>query len=475
MPSSNYHKHRRHQGRLRPSNHLVYAINACSDCRSLGQVIRNNQNLFHNEAAVNALDQKTSSLKNEMTNRDISGIMNTLSKAHVPSASRAKVRALLSSLGVLAIEMLWDFTARDMSMTLNALAKWNIYNGSLFRQVRKRAIPIMHSFDSQALANIVNAYAKMGHQSSELFQAVATAAIPIMHSFNSQDLANIVNAYAKMGHQSSELFQAVATAAIPIMHSFNSQEMANIVNAYSKMGHQSSELFQAVATAAIPIMHSFNSQALANIIGAFSRNRVSCQASSRLFLEASLLIASSKSSLASWEGVNLVEIAYAFMKGRHMNKNVWNAIGSEIVKRDQVLWNAHQLGNLAAAFSNLETTSSVPANVLKMIFQRIQSMKASEIGLQTIADVCGAISLGQQLEVVPSGFVKELVELAIEKSNESRPEDTRDVLIRLSKINVEKTLLKELFVHYRPIFDKDFKYIAKKRRIEILEIYKQFD
>ena len=51
-----------------------------------------------------------------------------------------------------------------------------------------------------------------------------------------------------------------------------------------------------------------------------------------------------------------------------------------------------------------------------MIFRQFQIIDESKISIQAVADISGAIPLGQQLQVIPSEFVPELVDLAIETS-----------------------------------------------------------
>ena len=124
---------------------------------------------------------------------------------------------------------------------------------------------------------------------------------------------------------------------------------------------------------------------------------------------------------------------------------------------------------MAAAFRYIETPSS--ANVLKMIFEKFQSINSSEINLQDIVDISSAILLGQRLKVVPVGFEEDITKLAIDKSNESRPEDVRDILLQFSEIDIDQQLLQKLFMEYKSIFDKFSKHLSAVNCSKIEKLY----
>eukprot|EP00526_Cylindrotheca_closterium_P028468 CAMPEP_0113623354 /NCGR_PEP_ID=MMETSP0017_2-20120614/12009_1 /TAXON_ID=2856 /ORGANISM="Cylindrotheca closterium" /LENGTH=82 /DNA_ID=CAMNT_0000533291 /DNA_START=94 /DNA_END=338 /DNA_ORIENTATION=- /assembly_acc=CAM_ASM_000147 len=80
------------------------------------------------------------------------------------------------ALSELARKKLSSFAARDIAMTVNALAKRNIRNPKCFEEMGEAAIGIVGTFNSQDIANVLNAFAKMEHRHPELFDAVAKAA-----------------------------------------------------------------------------------------------------------------------------------------------------------------------------------------------------------------------------------------------------------------------------------------------------------
>ena len=107
---------------------MIQDIERCNTGRELGDIIRNNSNLFHSKDAIKALNQRFIHLKPNMKSRDIVGLLNILSKARVPRTARQVQKNLMSSLSDLALESLEYFSARDISMLLNAMAKQRIRN-----------------------------------------------------------------------------------------------------------------------------------------------------------------------------------------------------------------------------------------------------------------------------------------------------------------------------------------------------------
>jgi hypothetical protein len=565
------------------SKNLIHEIESANSCFYISNLILKNSNLFNSNDAVKALVQKISLFRPTMKCRDISGLLNVLSKARVPPSSRLIHQKLMTALGELSVNKMHEFEARDISMTLNALAKRNIQspkvfekaseaaisimdefksqelanlvnayakmglrhdvlfdqvaraaihiidsfnaqdianfvnayarinhhhpvlfdkvaeiaipilytfkaqelantvNGFakinhrhvwLFDEVAKSAIPIINKFTSQGLGNIVNAYAKMDHSHPLLFDEVAKAAPSIIHTFHAQDLANTVNAYAKAGHRHPALFDKVANAAINTITIFKAQELANIVNAFAKMDHHSPALFHEVAKSSIQILDQFTGQGLANLASAFSRNRMECQSTRMLFDKIAVLIKDDPDLLSKWKDVHLVGLGYALMKVRHMDTNLIDTIGTEIISRDRLLLDMQGWCNLAAAFGHFESPTT--AIVLEKVFRSFQTF-GSKVNLQAVADVIGAIPTGQRLQVVASGFPEDMAKLAISKLSEARPEEVRDIIIRFSRISLDPELQKEVLETYRPSFDKYSTKLNPKRRAEIYRIYREFD
>jgi hypothetical protein len=530
----------RKQSSISPRKDLIVEIEACYKYFQLCEIIRENSGIFYSNDAIRALVQKLIDLKPKMTNHDLSGLLNTLSKARIPPTSQHIHRKMMATHADLAIGILDTFDSRDIAMTLNGLARRNVRNERLFEQAVHTIIPIIGTFNAQSLANTVNAYAKLGQSNPQLFDAVATAAIPIIGTFNAQELANtvnafakldhrnpqlfnkvakssipiigtfnaqslanIANAYAKLGQSNPQLFDAVATAAIPIIGTFNAQELANTVNAfakldhsnhqridnvttgeipisdtlnaqnktnYVKMGHTYSLLFDAVATTAIPIIDTFSAQGLANMISAFARLRVD---SKGLFLAVEKLIVNNETNMSSWCPIELVATAYAFMKAReNFNGRAMDVIGREILSRDEVLLDARELGNLAAAFSHKKSETS--AKVIEIAFLRFQKIQKSDYGLEPVEDIISALEIGQRLQVVPPGFLEYVVELSIEKSADARPSDVRGIILNLSRVDIDDNLYQKVLISYKPIFQKHLDKISATNQSNIAAIYDKF-
>jgi hypothetical protein len=117
----------------------------------------------------------------------------------------------------------------------------------------------------------------------------------------------------------------------------------------------------------------------------------------------------------STSNMQLVAIAYAYVKAKCKDEDLLDMIGMEITGRGgQVMLDARQWGNLAAAFSCHATPIS--ASVLQLTFQNYlgQVSKSEERTLESTADIFQAIPSGQRLKVVPSDFLQEIAKLAIE-------------------------------------------------------------
>jgi hypothetical protein len=316
----------------------------------------------------------------------------------------------------------------------------------------------------------VNAFAKMDHPNRELFDEVAKAAISIKKAFNAQDLAMTVNAFAKMDHQSSNLFHEVAAAAISIIHTFNAKQLAMTVNAFAKLNVRHNTLFEEVARAANPILDTFASLDIASLVSSFSKARAHTEFSDSLFAEVAAMIITDAALLSNWEENHLVEVAYGFMQAGLINTEFANKIGSEVVNRgEQVFLDERQLGKLAAAFDKYETLSS--KRVLEFAFRGINITSPRETGLQTVTDLANAIPIGQRLGVLPLGFLEYIVNLAIEKSSESRPEDVRDILLSFSRVDLDEQLHDKLLVVYSPYFKQYSKKISAGKRSKIINIF----
>eukprot|EP00980_Cylindrotheca_fusiformis_P025611 scaffold14250_cov119-Cylindrotheca_fusiformis.AAC.2 len=313
----------------------------------------------------------------------------------------------------------------------------------------------------------------MGYQHPMLFDEVAKTAIPIIDTFNSQNLASTVNAFAKMGYQHPMLFDEVAKAAIPIIGTFNSQDLANTVNAFAKMDHQHPMLFDEVAKASIPIIGTFNSQELANLVSAIARTRQvngSCRAVYSAIADA---IKEDQHCLNEASDIELSAIAYAFLKGGHVDDELLESIGIEVSCRGAELSLYTQgWGHLAKAFKDYK--SPVADRVFELLFRSYleQVDTSDERLLESIADVYNAVLAGEHFNDVPSDFLTKLTRLAMEHSSQARMEDVRDILIGATRVDVRgDPLQRDLYTTYKPLFELYRKDMSPRFRDSINETY----
>jgi hypothetical protein len=236
-------------------------------------------------------------------------------------------------------------------------------------------------------------------------------------------------------------------------------------------------LFDEVAKASIPIIDTFNSQDLANAVSGFARARHGSEAGRALYNKVADTIKNSPAYLDDSTDLQLVAIAYAFLKAKYKDADLLDMIGTEITGRGgQFVLDAREWGNLAAAFSCHPTPIS--ADVLQLTFQNYlgQVSKSEERTLESTADIFQAIPSGQRCKVVPSDFLEGIAKLAIAHSREARMEDVRDILLSVSRVDkLDQQLRHKLYATYRPLFEKYRTDISPKKRNLIDQIYDGFD
>ncbi|KAL3929916.1 MAG: hypothetical protein SGBAC_011994, partial [Bacillariaceae sp.] len=143
---------------LQAQKELIKLIENAKDCRSLGDVIRNSNFLFHSNYAIKALVERLVELKPNMGSRDISGLLNVLSKSRVPKSSKSVHMKLMSNIAELSLSKFDLFQARDISMMLNALARRNIDNHRVFVEAGDLAVLKMDEFNPLDIAQMMNAF-----------------------------------------------------------------------------------------------------------------------------------------------------------------------------------------------------------------------------------------------------------------------------------------------------------------------------
>eukprot|EP00980_Cylindrotheca_fusiformis_P011211 scaffold2574_cov98-Cylindrotheca_fusiformis.AAC.1 len=381
-----------------------------------------------------------------------------------------KHRILFDEIATTVISIIGTFNSQELANIVNAFAKMNHNHPILFDEIAKTAIPIIGTFNSQGLANTVNAFAKMDHQ---LFDEVAKAAIPIIDNFTSQELANTLNAFAKIDHQHPMLFDEVAHAAIPIIGTFNSQGLANTLKSFAKVDHQHPMLFDEVANAAIPIIDNFTSQELANPVSAIARMRQDSGSCRSIYSAVAVTLMANQDCLKEASGIELSAIAYAFLKGRHIDNELLELIGFEVsVRGAELSLGTQECGHLAAAVKNYK--SPVAAKVFELLFRSFleQADKSDEHLLESIADVYNAVLAGEHFNDVPSDFLTNLTKLAMEYSSQARMEDVRDILFGATRVDIRgDALQRELYNTYRPLFERYRKDMSPRVRDSINETY----
>jgi hypothetical protein len=242
-------------------NDLLRQIKTCVDTRALSEIVRSTSNLFDRPAAVKVFCRRFEILKSKMQSRDISGLLNKLSKVDPSTPSSKQIhQKLMVDLSDLAIDKMHYLDAKDISLVLNALAKRNIRNDELFQKAGEAALSRANEFNPRDISTTVNAFAKMKYQQTEFFEAIAGVAIALIKSFDAQGLSNMVCAFAKFKHYHPVLFGRAATMAVSIISTFTAQNLCNILDGFATLGHWNTRLFEAITSAAISIIHTFKAK-----------------------------------------------------------------------------------------------------------------------------------------------------------------------------------------------------------------------
>lgn len=232
------------------------------------------------------------------------------------------------------------------------------------------------------------------------------------------------------------------------------------------------KLMHKMGKIALQKVGEFSPNQLAPFVCAFSRVRCQGALFSYIYDEVAMSVAAA--SLSEWEEVHLVAIAHAFMKANHMNADIFNTIGREILMRGEaeIFYDSRQLGNLAAAYGTVDCM--LTPRILELIFEKFQCLRANEFGLQAVVDIASAMVLGNLFKVIPPGFCDEMARFAIEKARESRHEDVRSVLLTFTKLPIDAQLRRQLLTTYMPLYHRHSSLMTTTNRSKIDKIYKRF-
>lgn len=481
------------------------------------------------DAAVRQLTASSSkNSSNAFTAQGLANIANAFAKMNHHSATTDELFELIAKISIPKIH---TFNPQNLGNTANAFAKMEKNHDALLRSIGNEAISKMRRFNEQELSNLVNAFARLKRDHPRLFEEVAHAATPLLPKFKAQELSMLVNAFVKMDQDQPKLWHGVANAAVAILPTFQRKELAvlanavakskyhdqklfdsiavtaktilsrlpppsengdggeatlyisMLANAFAKVSYQDDELFDLIARTALPHISDCKPHELANLISATAKSRAKGDSVDLLFTATANFLLQEPKVLSQWPEQNLIELAYAFLKARRTNPELLHLIAMELLfspnRRNEEL-DARGLGNFAAALSRQEMDSSAMA--LKRVFALCQALPHDEIELQTAADMCKALWLGQKLKVVGPDFCLKMADLAIEKATEASAADVRDILLTMGNPQKLRQLLKqskrkELLLAYKSLFEDFSKQqkIAPKHVQTIREFYEAFD
>ena len=187
-------------------------------------------------------------------------------------------------------------------------------------------------------------------------------------------------------------------------------------------------------------------------------------------------IADDSASLSDWDDIALIAFVYACMKAGYIDAEAFDMIGREVTSRDKFDADWHGLGNLAAAFSQCREASVTP-RVMEMCFQKFQNGMTRgdrlDADLEAVADIFSSIPVAQSLSAsIPSNFLDDMAKLAIVKSDESRMEDVRDILMAVSRMEgLDTNIRRDLLDTFKHIYDRFREDMHPGRQKEIDKLY----
>lgn len=344
---------------------LMRRLETCNDIYSLAAIVATTSKFFDRPVAVRTFCLRLELLKPKMKNRDISDLLNKLSKAKMSVPTSKPIhRRVMKELSDLAVAKLRHLETRDISIVLNATAKQNIHNERLFERAAKclssrarevdpkdismalnafarmnfkrtefldamadEAISAIRFFDPQNLSLTACAFAKFGHHHPALFDAVAKQSVEIISNFDIQSLCATIDAFAQLDHRNKRLLEVIASAAISFVHRLKAKDLSCLAKSYARLQYDDGKLFDAISEAFLPIMHTVTSYDLSNVVAAFAH-------------------------FGRWYPILFEEVASASILSAH----TFNAKGLEITVNAYAKMNDHNFALFDAAASAASST-----------------------------------------------------------------------------------------------------------------------
>lgn len=130
-----------------------------------------------------------------------------------------------------------SFLPRDFALIANAYAKVRAgpYVLPLLQIIGTKSVAQMDSFNHQDVANILNAFAKLDVMDSSLFEAAALAVLRSPEGCNTQDLANIAHAYARQHFKHIAVFNCIADMSVRLMDKFKPLHLGALAYAFGRV------------------------------------------------------------------------------------------------------------------------------------------------------------------------------------------------------------------------------------------------
>jgi hypothetical protein len=220
--------------------------------------------------AVEALQDRTWDVLDEMDDRGISNSMHSMAKLYQRKERVQFDQGLLEAMQLRAATMTTGFDPQQVGNVLWALATVKVRaDRGLLEAMQRRATATAGEFKPQNVSNVLWALATMAERADRgLLEAMQRQATATAREFHPQGVANVLWALATMGEKADRGFmEAMQSQATATAEECIPQDVANVLWALATMGESADRLLlEAMQMRATATAGEFKPQNVANLL-----------------------------------------------------------------------------------------------------------------------------------------------------------------------------------------------------------------
>ena len=219
------------------------------------------------------LAERAAGLSNSMEPRDISLLLNAMSRTRRLSNHLPLIEALENSIN----KQLPYFSSTQIAMVFSAIAKSfapAVLPSELLPRLVEEVKSRVHEFGSSVeISMVLNALAKLGVVDSGLSQRLSTIIQSKIRSgsvlFNPRELCVIAHALSQMGVRETLLFEMIESRVLPSMAELTPVETARLLVGFARAGKNLDRLLEAATVICSLRFRSMSSAELVNAVYSF--------------------------------------------------------------------------------------------------------------------------------------------------------------------------------------------------------------